>query len=334
MAERAAIDLEALCDLTTPWCIRVAVTLRIAEHIAGGITDVAALASAAACDRHVLHGVLAHLADKGVFAETAPGRFALTDASRQLLDPGMRIGLDLHGIGGRLAEVWSTLLDHVKTGAPAYASRFDLPFWDDLDAHPELAASFDDLIGAVGHGTPRPDFEIEGGWSSVHTVVDVGGGTGGMLAALVVRHPLLRGTLVDLPRTVARSAQTFAAAGVTDRITARSQSFFDPLPGGADVYLLKSVLSDWPDRETVAILRRCAEAARPSGRVVILSGVAPDAIRPSLSIEGILCGGKINTLGEFRELARSAGLEVTAAARQARWFVVECRPSATASRPA
>jgi hypothetical protein len=91
--------------------------------------------------------------------------------------------------------------------------------------------------------------------------------------------------------------------------------------------VLSKVLNDWPDRETVAILKRCAEAARPSGRIVISGGVSSDDAPASLSIETVLLGGKSNTLAEFRELARVAGLEVSTAGRLASGrFVVECRP--------
>src|SRR5581483_11989770 len=102
------------------------------------------------------------------------------------------------------------------------------------------------------------------GWASVRTVADIGGGTGAVLAEIVRAHPGVRGILVDLPRTVERSAAVFEAAGVADRAQAVGQSFFDTLPAGADVYLIHRVLNDWPDSEAAAILRRCAEAARPA----------------------------------------------------------------------
>ena len=245
-----------------------------------------------------------------------------------LLDPQQRIGLDLEGIGGRMAHAWSTLLTYVRTGAPAYQELFGLPFWEDLDAHPEIGASFDALIGPVGHGTPNPEFQISGGWESVRSVVDVGGGTGAMLAELLRKRPEIHGTLVDLPRTVALSAETFQTAGVAERVTTVGQSFFDPLPTGADIYMLRGILNDWPDAEATAILSRCAEAARPNGRVVALGGVSTDEARRSLVIEMVLCGGKHRTVTEFRELAREAGLEVLAAERQpSGYFVVECRPT-------
>src|SRR6266540_5696427 len=254
--DRPPVDLEALTDLRTPWCILVVATLRIADHVAG----------ATGCDADALHNVLGHLVGKGVFEETAPGRFALNEAARGLLDSSHFLGLE--GIGGRMAYAWGTLPTYVLTGAPGYAELFGLPFWEDLAAHPEVAASFDALMGPAGHGTPDAEIPISGGWEPVRTVVDVGGGTGAMLAEVLRAHPGTRGTLVDFPGTVARSSKVFESAGVADRVTTVGQSFFDPLPAGADLYLLRKVLNDWPDRETNAILRRCGEADRPDGRVV------------------------------------------------------------------
>src|SRR5262249_26556102 len=150
-------------------------------------------------------------------------------------------GLDLEGIGGRMAYAWGSLLAAVRTGGPAYHTIFGRPFWEDLDAHPDIAASFDALMGPAGHGTPDPQVLVAGGWEAVRTVVDVGGGTGSLLAEILRARPAVRGTLVDLPRTVARSRNIFQAAGVADRVTAVGQSFFDPLPAGCDLYLLKNV---------------------------------------------------------------------------------------------
>src|SRR6266542_792966 len=172
--DRPPVDLEALTDLRTPWCILVVATLRIADHVAAGTSDIDQLAGATGCDTRALHNVLGHLVAKGVFEETAPGRFALNDAALQLREASDF--LDLEGIGGRMAHAWSTLPTYVRTGAPGYAEVFGLPFWEDLAAHPEVAASFDALMGPAGHGTPDAEIPISGGWQPVRTVVDVGGG--------------------------------------------------------------------------------------------------------------------------------------------------------------
>jgi hypothetical protein len=238
------------------------------------------------------------------------------------------MGLDLDGFGGRMAHAWGTLLSVVRTGRPAYREAFGCDFWEDLAANPKIAATFDALMGPDGHGVPDPQVLIDpADWASVRTVIDVGGGTGALLAEVLRARPGVRGTLVDLPPTVARSNELFRAAGVADRVTAVGQSFFDPLPAGGDLYLLKSILSDWPDREARMILGRCADAAQPSGRVVILNGVGPGETPSPQLLMMVLVGGKDRTLAEFRALAREAGLEVRAAAQQPSGrFVVECVP--------
>jgi hypothetical protein len=324
----ASANLSELSDLITPWCLHVVATLRIANHIADGNTDYKTLAAKAGCDANFLRRVLRHLVSKGVFEEPTPGCFALNQAARGLLDPAQLLGLDLTGIGGRLAYAWGSLLKAVQTGAPAYYEIFGLPFWEDLEAHPDIAASFDALMGPLGHGTPDPAVLLTGDWEEIKTVVDVGGGTGSLLAEILRTHPQIQGILVDFPGTVARAEALLQGAGVRERVRTVGQSFFVPLPAGADLYLLKSILNDWPDREALLILSRCAEAARPSGRVMILGGVTPDDSTPTLlTPEMVLLGGKDRTLTEFRELARQADLNVQAAGRlPSGRFAVECRP--------
>ncbi len=294
-----------LTDLLTPWCVHTAATLRIAERI-DGVADVGALAAAAECDREALHDVLSHLVSKGVFEEPSPGRFALNDAARELFAASAFLSLD--GIGGRMAYAWSTLPKYVKTGRPAYADVFGLPFWEDLAAHPDVAASFDDLIGPGGHGAPDARFELAGGWDGVETVVDVGGGTGALLRELLKLRPGLRGVLVDLPGTVTRAEGEFERSG---------QSFFDPLPDG-DLYIVRHVLNDWPVDEQVRLLRNCGP------HVVVIGGVRADDAPRQLAIETILLGGRTSSLAGFRELARAAGYEVVAAGEQPAGYVVEC----------
>jgi len=267
-----------------------------------------------------------------VFTEESPGRFGCNRAAEQLAESSF---LDLDGIGGRMAHTWGTLLDYVRTGQPAYQQMFGRPFWEDLAAHPQIAAEFDALMGPAGHGIPDFDIELSGGWDQIRTVVDVGGGTGAMLASLLRRHPQTKGILVDLPGTVARATEVIDSFGVSSRMTVKGQSFFDPLPAGADLYLLKSVLNDWADEPTVAILRRCAEAAAQrqaaqpkEGTIAILGGVSADETPRSLGIDMLVAGGKTSMLTQFTELARRAGLEiVTARTQSSGRFVVECQPA-------
>ncbi|HKT46800.1 MAG TPA: methyltransferase [Candidatus Acidoferrales bacterium] len=327
MTSEGTPNIFELTDLCTPWCVHVAATLRVAERLANGAMRIETLAEQCGADASALGRVLRHLAGKGVFAEPEPGRFELNGAAHGLIGPEAQ-WLDLGGIGGRMAGAWSTLLAAVQTGRPAYHQIFGRPFWEDLQAHPEVAESFDALMGP-GHGTPDAEVLPASGWEKVESVVDVGGGTGSLLAEILRAHRGVRGTLVDLPGTVARAQEVFRRAGVSDRVRLVGQSFFEPLPAGADLYLLKNVLADWPDAEAATLLKRCAEAARPRGRVIIVGGVTPEGAEASPELLMlVLVGGKSRSFAEFRELARAAGLQIAASGRQPSGkFVVECRPS-------
>lgn len=319
------MELWELSDLATPWCVHVAATLRVADHLANGPMAIGDLAVACGADAGALARVLRQLIEKGVFEEPELDRFALNDAARGFLDPGMRLGLDLDGFGGRMAYAWGALLPAVRTGKCAYSEVFGRSFWEELEQNPAIGAAFDDVLGPTGHGTPSPDVLLDpADWASVRTVVDVGGGTGSLLAEVLKAQPHVRGILVDLPRPVATSARLFEEAGVADRATAVAQSFFDPLPAGADVYLMKNVLADWPDSEALTLLTRCSEAAGPNGRVVILGGMTEsDRPAPELLML-VLVGGKSRTLEEFRELARQARLNIRSVGKRSGRFIVEC----------
>ena len=99
-------------------------------------------------------------------------------------------------------------------------------------------------MGPPGYGTPDPEVLVTGGWEKIKRVVDVGGGTGALLAEILHVHPQIQGIPIDFPGTVARAEVLLREAGVRERVRTIGQSFFDPLPTGADLYLLKSILND------------------------------------------------------------------------------------------
>ncbi|PZG20525.1 methyltransferase, partial [Nonomuraea aridisoli] len=255
--------LLAAADLVTPMALRVAATLRLADHIADGKGEAAALAAAAGADEAALTRLLRYLVARGVFSEPAPGRFGLSPAAEQLRDGGpgrLRDWLDLTGPIGRADLAFGALLDVVRTGEPGYPMTHGRGFWDDLAADPALAASYDALMGGKRDWAATALAGLD--WRRSRHVVDVGGGNGTLLSCVLAAHPHLRGTVVDRPSSAEAAGAVLAAAGVADRCDFRAGDFFEPLPvRGADTYLLSSIVHDWDDRRAVAILRRCAEAA-------------------------------------------------------------------------
>ena len=149
------------------------------------------------------------------------------------------------------------LLDTVRTGRPAYPLTYGRGFWEDLAAHPPLAESFDALM-ASRLRFEAPEIAAGYDWGALSHVIDVGGGNGTLLAAILTTHPGLRGTLVELAGPAQAAGRTLADAGVGDRCEVVARSFFEPLPTGADAYLLAGVVasarsatsSGWPETRT------------------------------------------------------------------------------------
>ena len=233
----------------------------------------------------------------------------------------------LDGFGGRMDLAFTGLAHTVRTGEPAWEQVFGLPFWDYLDANPAISASFDATM-AVDGGNSAVAERYD--WAAVRHVADIGGGTGTLIAEVLQRNPGLRGTLADLPETAARARQYLAGLGLDGRCDVVGQSFFDPLPAGADAYLLNRVIHDWDDAAATAILRRCAEAAGSTGRVLVVESHGTPGGDPAAFAEMnlrmlVLAGGRERTLDDYAALAADAGLRVAAVHDiTERHLVIEC----------
>jgi hypothetical protein len=334
-------QLRALSDLVTPYAIRVAATLRLADLIEAGARRPAELGERCGADAAALERLLRHLVAKGVFAQPEPGIFALTDLSRLLLSDqrhgGMRPWLDIDGGLGRSDMALSGLLQAARTGRPVYERMFGRTLWEDLEADPDRSRAFDALM-AVQVSFVAGEVATAYDWSDVRHVVDVGGGTGTLLAALLSKYPTLRGTLVDLPSVVERGRGNLTAAGLSDRCAFSPGSFFAPLPPDGDVYVLSRTLHDWSDDDARAILSRCAEAAGSTGRVLVIEQLVAERgaawMTTAMDLRMLATvGGQERSLDEYRTLAAVAGLSlreniVTKSGRSILEFVVQLKKRA------
>lgn len=315
--EAGRIGLIAMADLATPMAVRVAATLRVADHIVAGRRTATALAEATGVQADALGRVLRHLVTVGLLTRDAGEAFGLTEAGEQLREDhpaGKRKWLDIDGGVGRGDLSFVDLAHTVRTGAPAYPLRYGRPFWDNLAVDPALSASFDRLMG---HHIERDNAGIAGAydWARLGHVVDVGGGSGALLSVLLAAHPGLRGTVVDLPGPAANARRTFRDKGLTDRGDVVAGSFFDPLPADADAYVLSAIIHDWDDEPSVAILKRCAEAAGETGVVLVIEAIGADgeSVNTAMDLRMLVyTGGRERGLTELRALAAQAGLTVRA----------------------
>jgi len=304
-----ARPLSQLSDLTSPMAIRVAATLRLADHITAGTTSVIGLARASAVNTDALGRLLRHLAAVGVVSPSGPDHYELTGLGKELVDSGpgdTRSWLDLEAASSQADLAVFGLLEAVRTGRPAETQD-----WSDLDGDPALSDSFDEAMAAVV-AAKAPGLIAGYDWGSVEHVVDVGGGNGALLIALLGATPSLRGTVVDRPGPVRSAIRNAAAAGLSDRLETSAQSFFDPLPRAGTVYLLSGVLHDWDDERAAKLLARCAEAG---DTVLVMESLVTPGVLPSSTTEMdlmLLCvtGGRARSAADLAKLATPAGLRV------------------------
>jgi len=303
----------ALADLATPMALRVAATLRIADQVAGGARTAPALADAVHADADALDRVLRHLVTVGVLGSDGAGGYALTTVGGPLRSDhphSVRARLDIDGPLGRADQSFVQLLHAVRTGRAGFPAQFGRTFWEDLSADAARTEAFDAMMGAdVAAHAPAVVAALD--WGTLGHVVDVGGGNGTLVVALLRAFPALHGTVLDLPGAARAAGVVLEEAGLSGRAGAVAGSFFDPLPPGADGYLLCEVLHNWDDAAATAILRRCAEAARPDGRVLVVERVPSDGDAVDTA-RGLLMlayfGGRERDLGELTALAARAGL--------------------------
>lgn len=342
--------LASQANLAAPYAIRVAATLGLADHIASGARGLDQLATAAKADPDALAQLLRFLTARGVFTEPERGVFAQTAASELLRSnrvEDLRGWYDLTLPAANGMDVsWTGLLGSVRTGEVAYAKIFGGPVWEHLEREPERAAAFGGLMAARG-ASFASDVASEYDWSRFGSVVDVAGGTGVVLSAILHAQPSMRGTLVDMPSLTPIAKATFEAGGIADRADAVVGSLleppagadvdplasilhdgsdehaaailrlFEPLPAGADVYLLASILHDWSDEDAAAILRRCADAAGPGRRILVVDRTTDHGNPLTFTFMNLLMlvflGGRERSVNQFARLAAPVGLTLESA---------------------
>jgi hypothetical protein len=315
--ERAAATamLRMIWGIHISRAIYVAAELGIADRLAAGPLNSAELADGTQAHEPSLYRVLRLLASLGVLSEGEHRSFGLTvlgDRLRSDAPASMRSWAMLAEAAGGV-RAFEPIIRTVRTGAPGVDLAYGMGLFDFLASHPEHAASFD---AAMSERTAAfaPGVAAGHDFAGLRTVVDVGGGKGTLLAAILRAHGRLRGVLMEAPAVAAAAGPVLEAAGVADRCAVVAGDFFAGVPGGADRYLLANVLHDWDDDRAVTILAECRKAMAREGRVLIVERLIPDdpeqALPTLLSDLNMLVvtGGKERTNAEYGSLLNRAGL--------------------------
>ncbi len=302
--------------------IYVAVKLGLADLLGDGSRSSGELAKATATHAPSLDRFMRFLASLGVFAEEEDGRFALTPVGACLRAgvPGSFRAAVLFLAGPTpIHRMWSDLLYSVQTGEPAFDHLFGAGPFEYFARHPDDSAIFNEAMASmtaqIAAAVPSAyDF------SSFRTIVDVGGGFGVLLAAILRANPSLRGILFEAPPAVEGAKMHIEAAGLAARCEVVGGDFFEAVPDGADACILKSVIHDWDDERSLAILKNCHRALSPGGKLLLVEVLLPERIEPSpinqfvaeLDLNMLLGpGGRERTQAEFAALFAAAGFKLT-----------------------
>lgn len=313
--ERA--QLQVLMDVRPAQAIAVLNHLGVADLLADGPIDVAALAAATGTHAMTLYRLLRYVAMHGVFTETSPRFFALTPMASLLRSgaPGSVYWRVEGDVSVKPWLPWEEWLETVHTGEPAYERMHGRTYWEALVTDQHARKMFDlslRLIGERQIPEVLPLLEVSAG----DLVVDVGCGEASWLAAILDRHPGVQGVAVDLEQAGPSARRTIEHRDLSGRASFVAADFFEELPAG-NVLLLANVLHDWPDDLATEILATCQSALLDGGRVVIVERVLPEGDEPhhgkSVDINMLfLLGGRERTLREFQALLRDAGLRFDA----------------------
>ncbi|RZQ61078.1 methyltransferase [Amycolatopsis suaedae] len=321
--------LTEMADYTVPFALRAVCDLAVADHLGDGPVPVADLARATGTHARSLLRVLRALACRGVFSEVEPEVFALTPLAEPLRSDHPRSLRAAYPLLAPDIQAWARFDHSVRTGAAAFDAAHGTDYWSYLQRHPADSARFDASQRAVTAREIKvllPAYD----WGCFGTLVDVGGGNGAFLSAVLQRHPDLRGVLFDQPHVVSGAGPVLHERGVTARCTVVGGDFLTAVPPGGDGYLIKRALYDLGDGDAEAVLTAIRAAIRPGGRLLIVEPVVEpgDEFDWGKLYDLLLLtmrGGGSRTEGQHRELLAATGFELLRVIRTKSLPIVEAR---------
>jgi hypothetical protein len=306
--------------------------LGVADALAAGPLPIDELAGRVRADPDALGRLLRALISKGIFARRDDGRYELTPLAEQLRsDVPASMAAMARFIGSRQhREHWSLLTDAIKTGRSGVPALRGKGFFDYLGDEPEFAQIFNDAMTglsglSIGPVVDAYDFTRFG------TIVDVAGGHGRLLAAILASAPDAQGVLYDLPEVIAGASALLRENGVAERVRLAEGSFFDGVPAAGDAYVLKHIIHDWDDEPSVRILRNVRSAAAPGAALLLIETVIPEddsaSVAKWVDMEMLVINdGRERTAGEYRRLFDEAGFEMIGVVDTAsRFSIIEGR---------
>lgn len=309
---------ELMRDFWRPRAAAAAVQLGIPDIMGDAQMTSAEIAERVGADPLAVLRLMRALAAMGVCSHRGGTEFGLTAAGHMLRAVGQTRGHAAH-MGNVLWTQFAAFDDLVRRGRPAVTSE-DAGF-DSLSSNPAALAAFHASLAAQSLEVVNDVVKVYD-FSQYRTVIDVGGGIGGLVCGLLERFPAMTGKVFDLPLLDDHARRHLASAGLAQRTDFIGGDFFAEVPTGADAYLLKHILHDWDDDQALRILQSCRKAAGANGVVLVIEHLVPERIEDSSADRAVIgldlimmgYGGRERTLREYSDLFERAGLTLTQAA--------------------
>lgn len=307
---------EMLAGHVIAQCLHAVASLGIADLIAQGHAAIAELAAETGTHAPSLHRMLRTLASIGVLTEAGEGQFGLTPLAATLCSdaPDSLRDQALFETSAPIWATWGHLVDSLRSGKPSFASVNGRLLFDHLAEDPETGAAFNRFMTTQSK-LQNAAIIASYDFAQARTVVDVGGGQGATLAAVLARYPALRGVLIDLPEVVSdpSALETSKFAG---RCRVVGCNVLQSVPAGGDIFMIKRVLMSFSDADAGTILRNCRAAMHPRDKVLVIDPMLPDGAEPHYNrltdlLMMVVPGGRCRSEAGFRKLFDAAGMSVT-----------------------
>lgn len=333
MADRERV-FGLLWAYETSAAIGAVARLGIADALAGGPLPAREIAVRVGTDAGALERLLRSLIDVGLVRLLPDGTFALSEDGEFLRGdvPESLRAAAIYATDEWWWRSYGYLTHSVQTGQPGFVAAHGRGLWEYLESHPDAAAAFNRAMGKSAERRATT-FARCYDFAEIKSVVDVGGGDGALVEAVLKAHPQLRGVVFDLPSATAGAGPRMAAAGVADRCEVIGGDFFQTVPADGDAYVLSWIVHDWPDREATRILANIRQAVSEQGRLLVIEAVLdpndPAGMHTSVDLTMLVAtGGHERSEAEFRDLYESAGFELTRVLplESLPWSVIEGRP--------
>jgi SAM-dependent methyltransferase len=297
--------------------IYVIAELGIADFVNEKAMSAEELAERTSTDAAALYRVLRMLAGVGFFAENADGKFELTPLAALLVKDNPN---SMRDFALMMGDDWSwqtvkNLRHSVETGKMAHEKAYGKTTWEYFEENPEIGTIFNRAMTSNSLADVSPIVKAYD-FSRFGTIADIAGGHGILLSGILQANPNARGILFDIPSVIADGGEFFEKAGAANRIEKVSGDFFESVPSGADAYIMKHIIHDWDDAESIRILKNIHSAMNPNGRVLIVEMIVPEGNEPSpakiLDVQMLMfTGGKERTAKEYAELLDKSGFRMT-----------------------